>query len=168
MKTLVVASFVALGLVFSACAGTNSEGTVVTTASPVNQSATAELASPTSTPGTATTLPCYTASDDSKQAIIKILPKMANGYSLDVHTFKLWVEGDCIRGSFDWSLANSFVEAHPGASASELPETPPRQISAWEEVLGLPTGSLDNNVYWVSGIAPSPQVCHILNLKCED
>ena len=114
-------------------------------------------------------LPCYTAADDQKVAIRKGLLTNLGAYRVELWTITLWIDEDgCIRGTFDWTMANDYVKDHPDTTADQISPTPFQQLAELEIEIGIPEGSLDRNVYWVSGIAPSKEVCDILSptLRC--
>lgn len=163
MKALVIV--LALGsILFAACANSSKN-----TSTPTSTSTPTEVATPTiPVPGTVRTpsVPCYTPANDQKSAIIAALSKI--GGRLEKETFVLYVDGDCIRGTKDWSMANSFVKDHPDASPTEVSPTPNQQVADWERSVGLPFGSVDRDVFWVSATGPSTEVCAKLNLKCAD
>ncbi len=168
MKNLLFAGMVLVGFVVVGCNNdSNAQQPLVTIeaiASPTTE--------PTIQPTTVVTpsLPCHTADSSQKEAIVRGMFMNLNAYAIDFLTVTLQIDddGSCIRGTFDWTMANDFVKAHPDATAEEISPTPPQQLAELEVKIGVPAGSLDSNVYWVSGTAPSDEVCRILNLRCYD
>lgn len=161
MKNLLFAGLVLAGLAVVGCNDGNDQQPLVTI----------EALTPTEVPTmeptvVTTSLPCYTKSSDQRAAISAALNQV--GGRVEKETFVLWVDGDCIRGTFDWGPANDFVRTHPGTNPSSITPTPNQQLPEWEREVGLTSGSVDGNVYWMSGVAPSDEVCNILNLRCYD
>lgn len=159
MKTLVIVLGV-VAVLFVACA--NSKTTINPTTTP------AELATPTSNlPITVVTpsLPCYTPSSELKPTIIAAISK--EGGKVEKETFTIWIDGNCVRGTLDWTLTNKSVQEQPGIEPSQV-VSPDTQLSEWAQSVGI-SAPVQNDISWFgANIGPTSQVCTKLQLKCED